>query len=57
MADIFQVVDELDNDKKQMVATRLEARTAMDSFASIRKSYFKRHRIKVSLLGQNGGWQ
>ncbi|MEK6222740.1 MAG: methyltransferase domain-containing protein [Chloroflexota bacterium] len=42
MADLFQVVDDLDNDKQELVANRLEIRAEMPLFASIRKSYFDR---------------
>lgn len=42
MIDIFQVVDDLDNDKQEFVANRLEIRAAMPMFANIRKSYFDR---------------
>jgi len=42
MVDLFQVVDDLDKEKQELVANRLEIRAAMPSFAKIRKSYFDR---------------
>lgn len=42
MPDIFQSIDQLDTDKKEIVATRLEARATMPVFSRIRDSYFER---------------
>ena len=40
MPDVFQFIDDIDADKRDMVITRLEGRAQMPKFAAIRNRYF-----------------
>ncbi len=42
MPDVFQILDEVDADKQNMVADRLETRAQMAQFAALRERYFDR---------------
>ena len=42
MPDVFQFIDEIDAEKQDMVAARLENRARMEQFRAIRESYFDR---------------
>jgi 2-polyprenyl-3-methyl-5-hydroxy-6-metoxy-1,4-benzoquinol methylase len=50
MADLFQIIDDIDADKQAMVIKRLEDRAQMPKFAAIRESYFDK--IGLSLTGR-----
>jgi len=49
MADLFQIIDDVDADKA-MVVKRLEDRAQMPKFAAIRESYF--NKIGLPLTGR-----
>ena len=50
MADLFQLIDDVDADKQAMVVKRLEDRAQMPKFAAIRESYFDK--IELPLTGR-----
>ena len=50
MADLFQIIDDIDADKQAMVIKRLEDRAQMPKFAAIRASYFDK--IGLPLTGR-----
>ena len=50
MADLFQIIDEIDAGKQAMVIKRLEDRAQMPKFAAIRESFFDK--IGVPLAGR-----
>lgn len=48
MPDVFQIIDEIESDKQDMIATRLEDRAQMSQFAAIRENYFDRIGLPLS---------
>ena len=50
MADLFQIIDDIDADKQAMVVKRLEDRAQMPKFAEIRENYFDK--IGLPLTGR-----
>lgn len=41
MPDVFQSIDDIDDDKQSMIADRLEMRAAMPKFVAVRDAYFE----------------
>jgi cyclopropane fatty-acyl-phospholipid synthase-like methyltransferase len=48
MADLFQIIDDIDADKQAMVIKRLEDRAQMPKFAAIRENYFDKIGLPVT---------